>query len=124
MKIIAEGTSLESIPNPFMLPYDTWELRLYVSEVVSEDKLTDLEEELIKQEVSLTKDVEQEAHIVSFSFKKSSLETIRCAIEVSEVLSEVELLGWQVVNESSGNKWAWVIGATLLLVILFKNTKN
>ena len=123
MELIGEnlGSNISSL-DKYEVYYnegDEGELRLYVSESVSENVLVSLENEILGQGVTLTAPIVQEARIISVKFRKEIAPLLIIALAVGAII--VGLLGWQIFQLVVAGIPLWVIliGGGALLYLMF-----
>jgi len=124
MKLLGEnlGSDLSPIPDydSYFREGDTGELRLYISESLSDEVIGQLETEICSQGVILTEPIAQDARVVVIKFKKAIAPLI---IIIGAVIAiGASILGWQIFKsvQMGVPLWVWLVGGGALLYILLE----
>lgn len=99
---------------------DTGELRLYLTQDLSQIQIDNLESDIIGKGIVLTNSVVQDARILIISFKKA----MPPLSEIKESISKIGgqfIIGWQLFKDEKWGMplWAWaLIGGALIYSII------
>ena len=86
------------------------ELRLYLSEGISMDTISELEQVILSQGVVLTEPIRQDARVVVIKFQKAIAPLIIIGLAVAAIIG-AGLLGWQLFTALGKIPWwAWAVG--------------
>lgn len=124
MKLIGENLSsgLSSLPGyeAYYKEGDIGELRLYVSQPLSDETIEQLESEIISKGVYLTEPIAQDARVVIIKFKKTIAPLLIIAGAIAAI--GVGLLGWQIFKLTALGVpiWAWIVGGGALLYLVLR----
>ena len=124
MRLVGENISNDLSTLPKYEAYfgegDTGELRLYVSEFLTDNAIQQLEDEIIAKGVVLTEPITQDARIVVIKFKKMIAPLL--IIVGAVVAIGAGILGWQVFKTTQMGVpiWVWVVGGSALLYLLLR----
>ena len=120
MKVVAEGTQLKDITENEALfsEHDMGELRLYMTEKLSDENLSKIEDDIIKSGVILTEPITQEAHILSIHFQKA-IAPLLIIVGVIGAIG-VGVAGWQLLKLENIPWWVWVGGGLMGLMLLIE----
>ena len=101
---------------------DTGELRVYVSQPLSDSDLERIQQELVSKGVVLTEPIFQESRILVIRFKKEIAPLLIIGAVVAAVAAVASgIVGWQIFKLNLGVPWyIWAIGGAALLYIFLK----
>ena len=118
MELISQGLELKELPEheDKLREGDRGEVRLYLSESISQDSLQQLQDNILSQGVTLTEPIKQDARIVVVRFEKR----IAPLLIIAGIVV-VGIVGWQLLKEAAKIPvWMWAIGAIALGVYLVR----
>ena len=96
---------------------DTGELRLYLSQDLTQIQIDDLEKDIVSKGVILTKPITQDARVLIISFQKAIAPLLIIAGSVGIIA--IGILGWQIWKSTSYGVPVWVWGLIIGGIIIY-----
>lgn len=124
MNIIAEGFDLNDLAQyeGLLSEGDKGEVRIYLSQDLSLETVTQLQNNLLAQGVVLTAPLRQENRILIIPFQKAVFPLLPIVIVAGGIISLV--LGWQIFQEVTKiPTMAWVVGLGIVGLLIVKEFK-
>lgn len=125
MELIAEGLldDLDLLGNYelFFQEYEQGELKLYIDQPLSQELLEKLQDEILTQEVYLTKPLKQINNIITISFEKRIAPLV--LIAGAAILIIGGIVAWQIWKgtEVGVPPWVFIIGGAALVYLLLSH---
>ena len=120
-ELIAQGQNISDLPkseNEFA-EGDEGEVRLYLTENISEEQLQKLQDDILEKRVKLTEEIKQDARIVVIKFRKEILALGTIAIAALVIVGLI--IAWQLLKAAAAIPiWVWALGGIGLGIWLLK----
>ena len=102
---------------------DTGELRLYLNNELSQERIDTLEREICNQGVMLTAPIIQDARILVIKFQKAIAPLLIIGGAIVVIIGSV--IGWQVFRSTQLGVpiWVWILGGVTIGYIILRRKK-